>query len=112
MQRRGIAVEAMRQMKYIRRRWVWAQLALGLIVITLALIWFTFTSNRAAGGLTASSANGAMLENIDDYGIVPDWTLTERSGQTMTLADLRGKIWTADFFYSQCTETCPIQTGY
>src|SRR5207253_1703969 len=53
-----------------------------------------------------------MLENIDDYGVVPDWTLTERTGETMTLANLRGKIWIADFFYSQCTETCPIQTGY
>jgi protein SCO1/2 len=51
------------------------------------------------------------LEKLEIYGIVPDFTLTERSERTVRLADLRGKVWIANFFYSQCTETCPIQTA-
>lgn len=36
------------------------------------------------------------LETLADYGLVPDFRLTERGGSTMTLADLRGKIWLAN----------------
>lgn len=98
-------------MHIARRHFIWMLLAFGLTLLALGLIWFAFASNRASGSLTAQSGNGAMLENIDDYGVVPDFTLTERSGRTITLADLRGKIWIANFFYSQCTQTCPMQTA-
>ena len=29
----------------------------------------------------------------------------------MDLAQLRGKIWIADFIYTTCTDTCPLQTA-
>jgi protein SCO1/2 len=35
----------------------------------------------------------------------------ERSGAGVNLAQLRGKIWVADFIYTTCTDTCPLQTG-
>jgi protein SCO1 len=37
--------------------------------------------------------------------------LIERSGKQVSLADLRGKIWIADFIYTHCTDTCPLQTA-
>ncbi|MBI3741817.1 MAG: SCO family protein [Chloroflexi bacterium] len=55
--------------------------------------------------------NGTSLEHLDFYGQVPDFTLTERSERQVQLSDLRGKVWIANFFYSQCTETCPMQTA-
>ena len=45
------------------------------------------------------------------YGDVPEFSLTERSGETVGLAQLRGKIWIADFIYTSCTDTCPLQTA-
>ena len=42
---------------------------------------------------------------------VPDFSLIERSGKKVSLADLRGKIWIADFIYTHCTDTCPLQTA-
>lgn len=42
---------------------------------------------------------------------VPELVLTERNGKPMSLAELRGKIWIADFIYTQCTDTCPLQTA-
>src|SRR6185295_798561 len=42
---------------------------------------------------------------------VPDFSLIERSGARITLADLHGKIWIADFIYTQCTDTCSWQTA-
>lgn len=42
---------------------------------------------------------------------LPDFSLLERSGKRITLADLHGKIWVADFIYTQCTDTCSWQTA-
>jgi protein SCO1/2 len=42
------------------------------------------------------------------YWPVADFTLTERSERTVTLADLKGKVWVADFFYTTCPGPCPM----
>jgi protein SCO1 len=39
---------------------------------------------------------------------VPDFELTERSGKTIRLDDLKGRVWIADFFYASCPGPCPI----
>jgi|GEM_PF-132054 len=44
------------------------------------------------------------------YGQLPDFKLTERSGKTVTLADLKGKVWVADFIFTYCGGPCPIMT--
>ena len=50
-------------------------------------------------------------DRLNLYGSVPDFALTERNGNGVNLAQLRGKIWIADFIYTNCTDTCPLQTG-
>lgn len=42
---------------------------------------------------------------------LPNFSLIERSGKRVTLADLHGKVWIADFIYTQCTDTCSWQTA-
>jgi protein SCO1/2 len=42
------------------------------------------------------------------YASVPPFSLTERSGHTVTNADLAGKIWVADFIFTTCPGPCPI----
>lgn len=39
---------------------------------------------------------------------LPDFALTERSGQPLRLADLAGKVWVVDFFYTTCPGPCPM----
>ena len=58
-----------------------------------------------------SLANRAGDDGLKQYGSVPDFKLTERSGKEVAMADLRGKIWIADFIYTTCTDTCPLQTA-
>ncbi len=41
------------------------------------------------------------------YNVVGDFSLMERSGQPLGLADLKGRIWIVTFFFSRCTEICP-----
>ena len=41
---------------------------------------------------------------------VPAFTLTDQTGRTVTLADLKGKIWVANFIFSRCKGPCPLST--
>ena len=47
---------------------------------------------------------------IAEYGVIPDFKLTERSGKPIQLADLRGKVWIADFIFTHCAGPCPLMT--
>ena len=51
------------------------------------------------------------LEGLKVLGRVPDFSLTERGGRQVTLADLKGKIWIVNFIYTNCPDTCPIQSA-
>jgi cytochrome oxidase Cu insertion factor (SCO1/SenC/PrrC family) len=42
---------------------------------------------------------------------VGEFSLTERSGKTVTDKDLRGKVWIASFVFTRCNGPCPAVTG-
>ncbi len=42
---------------------------------------------------------------------LPEFVLTERSGRPVSLADLRGRPWVADFIFTQCGGACPAMTS-
>jgi cytochrome oxidase Cu insertion factor (SCO1/SenC/PrrC family) len=50
-------------------------------------------------------------ENVHDPIIIPPFTLIERGGQTVTDADLRGKVWVASFIFTRCAGPCPQVSG-
>jgi protein SCO1 len=37
-----------------------------------------------------------------------DFSLTDRTGRTVTLSDLKGKILVVDFLFTSCSLTCPV----
>ena len=86
-------------------------LVLGATVVSLGIVLGTFFWLKFAPrpGLTGWDAK--PLEGLQRYGSVPQFSLIERSGKTTTLADLRGTIWIADFIYTTCQDTCPMQTA-
>jgi protein SCO1/2/putative membrane protein len=43
----------------------------------------------------------------DDLSEVQDFSLTERSGRTVTRQDLLGKVWVASFIFTRCAGSCP-----
>ena len=51
------------------------------------------------------------LEGLGKFGAVPEFALTERSGARLTLSDLKGKVWLADFIYTACQDTCPLESA-
>lgn len=70
----------------------------GVLVLVLAGAFFawalTWQTGVAAGPLPVGQA-------------VPDFSLTERSGGTVTKSDLLGKVWVADFVFTRCSGPCP-----
>lgn len=48
---------------------------------------------------------------LNVYGEIPDFQLTERSGKIVSAADLKGKIWVADFIFTRCAAICPLMSN-
>jgi protein SCO1/2 len=46
-----------------------------------------------------------------NYGEVPQFSLTDQNGRTLTRNDLAGKVWVADFIFTSCAGTCPMITA-
>src|SRR5438270_4449000 len=47
----------------------------------------------------------------DDFGPVGEFALTDRNGEVVRDADLRGKVWIASFVFTRCTGPCPQVTA-
>ncbi len=48
------------------------------------------------------------LPTLPKYHAVPPFSLTERSGKTITNADLKGKVWIVDNIFTTCPGPCPV----
>jgi protein SCO1 len=59
----------------------------------------------------SSNQSQGELEMLGEYGEVHDFALTERGNRQVTRADLHGKVWIVDFFYTECPDTCPLQSA-
>jgi protein SCO1/2 len=86
-------------------------LLLGIFVLSLGIVLGTFFWLKLAPSQGLSEWGVKPLEGLSRYGAVPEFSLVERSGKTVTLANLRGTIWVADFIYTTCADTCPLQTA-
>jgi protein SCO1/2 len=90
----------------IRQQLLWGAL---LVFISGAIgigVW-SWQQGRTLQGTSEKNP----LEGLKVFGTVPDFSLIERSGHPVTLADLKGKIWIANFIYTNCPDTCPIQSA-
>jgi cytochrome oxidase Cu insertion factor (SCO1/SenC/PrrC family) len=86
-------------------------LLLGLVVIGLGTVLGTALWLRLGPYPQVAMMGGDARDGLQLYGSVPDFSLTERSGEAVGLKNLRGKVWVADFMYTTCTDTCPLQTA-
>jgi protein SCO1 len=57
------------------------------------------------------TACGSPRSSLDDFGTVPEFTLTAQDGQPFSSRALQGKIWVADFIYTTCPGPCPRMTS-
>ena len=48
---------------------------------------------------------------LPEIGMVPEFEFVNSDQETITLNNLKGKVWVADFIFTTCTMACPMMTG-
>ncbi|MGP4080760.1 SCO family protein [Pseudalkalibacillus sp. R45] len=52
------------------------------------------------------------LEKPDDFNFeVQSFNYTNQDGETVSLEDLKGKVWVVDFIFTSCNTVCPPMTN-
>lgn len=90
----------------IQRQLLWTAFVAVLAIVVGVALWSRLRVQPRLGGWDAKP-----LEGLKSFGTVPEFTLIERSGRAVTLSELKGKVWVANFIYTNCPETCPIQSA-
>lgn len=83
----------------------WILMAGSVIAVSLLVLWRLSSLSRATSEPTAQGSR------LPIYGRVPDFHLTERSGRPVSLMDLKGEVWIADFVFTNCGGPCPIMSS-
>ena len=50
-------------------------------------------------------------EPLPIIGSIPEFEFIDSEGRDISLTNLKGKVWVADFIFTTCTMACPIMTG-
>ena len=51
------------------------------------------------------------VKELPEIGNIPQFEFTNSDGNIVTLDNLKGKVWVADFIFTTCTMACPMMTG-
>lgn len=79
-----------------------------LLIATLFINCQSPTNNNQTSNAVVGNE---QLLTLSDLGEVAEFSLTNQNGKTITTADLKGKIWVADFFFTSCQGVCPVMTA-
>ena len=83
--------------KFDKSTLIWVTLGVIIIAIAAVNLWSVFDTKPE--DLTEAVAIS-----------VPDFSLTNQKGESLGLADMAGKIWIADFIFTNCPTICPAMT--
>ncbi len=77
---------------------IWVVLGVIILGITGATLWSVFD--------TKPEVTAAQEVSVS----VPDFRLTDQQGELLALSDMAGKVWVADFIFTNCPTICPAMT--
>src|SRR5882672_3291466 len=77
---------------------LWKTVLIAIPILTLALLLW----------LRQLEVTALRQRTVSSYGTVPEFVLVNQDGQNFGSAQLRGKIWIADFIYTTCPGPCPM----
>lgn len=96
----------MKEATAIQQQFLWGLLLVVLASVIGVAIW------RWQGVRPTREVSGERpLEGLGVFGKVPDFSLAERNSRQVERADFLGKVWVANFIYTHCPDTCPIQSA-
>jgi cytochrome oxidase Cu insertion factor (SCO1/SenC/PrrC family) len=74
----------------------------------LTLLFFPLVIAALLFLLRQAEVRQLRSRSINSYGVVPVFQLTNQDGQAFGSAQLKGKIWIADFIFTRCPGPCPM----
>lgn len=79
------------------------------VIVFAAMIWgyFIITGNQIKE--SALPVYGQRNPDSTDH-IISNFSLTDQDGKIITEADFKGKIYVADFFFTNCEGICPLMS--
>jgi protein SCO1/2 len=77
---------------------LWKATLIAVPILTLALLLW----------LRQLEVTALRQRTVSSYGTVPEFILVNQDGKNFGSAQLRGKIWIADFIYTTCPGPCPM----
>lgn len=80
--------------------------ALGLT----ASAWLVFGGAASTRRAVSRNDGDGAAGNLPVLAELPEFTLTERSGNPISRDDLHGKVWVADFIFTRCPGPCPAMS--
>src|SRR5688572_11221633 len=80
----------------------WIALIMIVIGIIAAIVINQRRHETAGGAKKILEASVRRAEDLPVYGTVTPFSLTERSGKTVTLETMLGRVWVADYFFTYC----------
>ena len=83
--------------KFDKSTLIWVTLGVIIIAIAGINLWSVFDTKPEI--VTATIMDS-----------VPDFSLTNQQGEPLGLSDMAGKIWVADFIFTNCPTICPAMT--
>lgn len=75
----------------LKQKLLWVALSLGIAVVFAASLWKKIPHQQP----------------LPILGQVSDFSFTDQEKRTVTLKDLQGKVWIADFIFTSCGGQCP-----
>ena len=76
----------------------WKVVLLGFPLLVATVFFFVWRGQ----------VNQLSQRPLNSLGAVPDFQLTNQDGQPFGTAQVRGKIWIADFIFTSCAGPCPM----
>ena len=87
-------------------------LLIGTLLSAVMMVGGYFLFLAPKNGAGSPDAAPRSAEALPSLGSVPvEPRFVERSGATMSLGDLRGKVWIAAFIFTRCRGTCPMMSS-
>ena len=73
-----------------------------IIISTAVLLSLTYA--------VISFQHETRRKTLPAYGQVKDFQLTDEQGDSFSLARLKGNVWVANFFFTTCSDICPMMS--
>ncbi len=87
----------------VRKNFIGALIGINLV----ALPAIFFLNNKHILDFQGPSSKSTLPAHAQ----IPAFELTERSGKIVTDAQMRGRVWVADFIFTRCSNQCPMMSA-